>query len=410
MEQSKQERMKISNELLDQMLVGVKTQDDLWGKYGIITQLNKAILERILNTEMDFHLNNTENGRANGNSRNGHGKKNVRGTWGEFELITPRDRQSTFEPKIVPKRTTRLDNLNDAILSLYARGMTIRDIQQTLQELYNFDVSPSLISQVTDAVNLEVEQWRDRPLEPLYPVVWLKGISVKVRQAHQILRKTIYLALGINMEGYKELLGIWISETEGAKFWAQVLTELNNRGVKDVFVFCIDGLKGFPEAIEGLYPRAEIQLCIVHMLRNSLKYVSWKDRKAVARDLKEVYQAGTLEGAEVALLKFGEKWNGKYPMIGEMWMRSWENVTTIYSYPAEIRRVIYTTNAIESLNGVIRSRIKTRRILGTDESALKVVWLAVMEASKKWTMPIAHWKRALNHFYVKYGDRFSSVA
>lgn len=410
MEQSKQERMKISNELLDQMLVGVKTQDDLWGKYGVITQLNKAILERILNTEMDFHLNNTENGRANGNSRNGHGKKNVRGTWGEFELITPRDRQSTFEPKIVPKRTTRLDNLNDAILSLYARGMTIRDIQQTLQELYNFDVSPSLISQVTDAVNLEVEQWRDRPLEPLYPVVWLKGISVKVRQAHQILRKTIYLALGINMEGYKELLGIWISETEGAKFWAQVLTELNNRGVKDVFVFCIDGLKGFPEAIEGLYPRAEIQLCIVHMLRNSLKYVSWKDRKAVARDLKEVYQAGTLEGAEVALLKFGEKWNGKYPMIGEMWMRSWENVTTIYSYPAEIRRVIYTTNAIESLNGVIRSRIKTRRILGTDESALKVVWLAVMEASKKWTMPIAHWKRALNHFYVKYGDRFSSVA
>ena len=288
--------------------------------------------------------------------------------------------------------------------------MSVRDIQQTLQELYHFDVSPSLISHVTDAVNLEVEQWRDRPLEPLYPVVWLDGISVKVRQDHQILRKTIYLALGINMDGYKELLGIWIAETEGAKFWAQVLTELNNRGVKDVFVFCIDGLKGFPEAIQGIYPQAEIQLCMVHMLRNSLKYVSWKDRKAVAGDLKEVYQAGTQEGAEVALLKFGEKWNGKYPMIGEMWMRSWENIITIYSYPAEIRRVIYTMNAIESLNGVIRSRIKTRRILWTDESALKLVWLAVAEASKKWTMPIAHWKRALNHFYVKYGDRFPSVA
>ena len=248
------------------MLTGVCTQDDLCGKNGIMTQLSKAILERILDTEMDFHLSNTENGRAKGNSRNGHGKKNLRSTWGEFELITPRDRQSTFEPQIIPKRTTRLDNLNDAILSLYARGMSVRDIQQTLQELYHFEVSPALISQVTDAVNLEVEQWRDRPLEPLYPVVWLDGISVKVRHDHQILRKTIYLALGINMEGYKELLGIWIAETEGAKFWAQVLTELNNRGLKDVFVFCIDGLKGFPEAIEGVYPRAEIQLCMVHML------------------------------------------------------------------------------------------------------------------------------------------------
>lgn len=406
MEQTKQERLKISNDLLDKFLVEVKTQEDLWGKDGIITQLNKAILERILNAEMDFHLHNTPSGRATGNSRNGHGKKKVFGTFGEIELETPRDRQSTFEPQIVPKRSTKLGMIDQAILSLYAKGMTVRDIQATLLELYHVEVSHSLISKVTDAVNDEVEQWRDRPLEAVYPVVWLDGIVVKVHQDHQVLRKTIYLALAINMDGYKELLGIWIAENEGAKFWAQVLTELNNRGVKDVFVFCIDGLTGFPEAIKGIYPKADIQLCIVHMIRNSLKYVSWKDRKTVARDLKEIYQAGTLEGAEAALIRFGEKWNDRYGAISELWLRNWENVITIFSYPSEIRRVIYTTNAIESLNGVIRSRIKTKRILGSDESALKMVWIAVANASKKWTMPISNWSKALNHFYTKYGELF----
>ena len=410
MEQTKQERLKISNDLLDNLLVGVKTQEDLWGNDGIITQLNKAILERILNAEMDFHLQNTPSGRVAGNSRNGHSKKKVSGTFGQIELETPRDRQSTFEPQIVPKRSTKLGMIDQAILSLYAKGMTVRDIQATLLELYHVEVSHSLISKVTDAVNEEVEQWRDRPLEAVYPVVWLDGIIVKVHQDHQVLRKTIYLALAINMDGYKELLGIWIAENEGAKFWAQVLTELNNRGVKDVFVFCIDGLTGFPEAIKGIYPKADIQLCIVHMIRNSLKYVSWKDRKAVARDLKEIYQAGTLEGAEAALMRFGEKWNDQYGAISELWLRNWENVITIFSYPSEIRRVIYTTNAIESLNGVIRSRIKTKRILGSDESALKMVWIAVANASKKWTMPISNWSKALNHFYVRYADRFPKVA
>ena len=410
MEQTSQEKMKISKELLDSMLVGVKTQEDLWGKDGIITQLNKALLERILDAEMDFHLENDQDGRAAGNSRNGHGRKTVHGKFGQIELITPRDRNSTFEPQIIPKRSTKLAMLEDAILALYAKGMTVRDIQATLQELYHVEVSHSLISKVTEVVNEEVEQWRDRPLEAVYPVVWLDGIVVKVHQDHQVKRKTIYLALAINMEGYKELLGIWIAETEGAKFWAQVLTELNNRGVKDVFVFCIDGLSGFPEAIKGVYPKSDIQLCIVHMIRNSLRYVSWKDRKEVARDLKPVYQAGTMEGAQVALLKFAEKWNSKYAAIYELWERNWENVITIFTYPAEIRRVIYTTNAVESLNGVIRSRIKTKRILGSDESALKMVWIAVSQASKKWTMPISNWFTALNHFYVKYGDRFPKVA
>ena len=410
MKEERQEKLKISNDLLDAMLVGVKTQDDLWGKEGIITQLNKALLERILNAEMDFHLENTNEGRSAGNSRNGYGKKTLKSNLGSIELSTPRDRHSTFEPQIIPKRSTKTPMLEQAILSLYAKGMTLRDIQATLQDLYQVDVSPSLISKVTDVVNEEVQQWRDRPLETVYPVVWLDGIMVKVHQDHQVLRKTIYLALAVNMEGHKELLGIWIAEHEGASFWAQVLTELNNRGLKDVFIFCVDGLTGFPDAIKGIYPKADIQLCIVHLVRNSLRYVGWKYRKELARDLKEIYHAGTLEGAEAALLRLGEKWNEKSPAIYSLWERNWENIITIFTYPAEIRRVIYTTNAIESLNSVIRSRIKTKRILGSDESALKMVWIAVVNASQKWTMPISNWSKALNHFYVKFMERFPKVA
>ena len=410
MKDNRHEKLKFSNDLLDAMLVGVKTQDDLWGKEGIITQLNKALLERILNAEMDFHLENTNEGRSAGNSRNGYGKKTLKSNLGSIELSTPRDRHSTFEPQIIPKRSTKTPMLEQAILSLYAKGMTLRDIQATLQDLYQVDVSPSLISKVTDVVNEEVQQWRDRPLETVYPVVWLDGIMVKVHQDHQVLRKTIYLVLAVNMEGHKELLGIWIAEHEGASFWAQVLTELNNRGLKDVFIFCVDGLTGFPDAIKGIYPKADIQLCIVHLVRNSLRYVGWKYRKELARDLKEIYHAGTLEGAEAALLRLGEKWNEKSPAIYSLWERNWENIITIFTYPAEIRRVIYTTNALESLNSVIRSRIKTKRILGSDESALKMVWIAVVNASHKWTLPISNWSKALNHFYVKFMERFPKVA
>ena len=405
-----QERNKISNELLDKMLEGVKTQDDLWGQNGIVTQLNKALLERMLNAEMDYHLDSETVGRIVGNSRNGYGKKKVRGCFGEIELQTPRDRKSTFEPQIIPKRTSRLDNFNNAILSLYAKGMTVRDIQETLQEIYHADVSPTLISKVTDEVNAEVEEWRNRSLESIYPIVWLDGTIVKVHQDHQVIKKTIYLALGVNMDGYKELLGMWIAENEGAKFWAQVLSELNNRGVKDVFVFCIDGLKGFPEAIEGVFPRSNIQLCIVHMVRNSLRYVSYKDSKSVVKDLKLIYNSASLEAAEAALLRFGEKWKSKYPAISELWLRNWENVITIFSYPEEIRRVIYTTNAIESLNSVIKSRIRKHRIFNSDESALKAVWLTIVQASHKWTMPLQNWKKALNYFYVQYFERLNNVA
>ncbi len=288
--------------------------------------------------------------------------------------------------------------------------MTVRDIQSTLQDLYHVEVSPSLISKVTDVVNEEVQQWRDRPLEAVYLVVWLDGLVVKVHLDHQVLNKTIYLALTINMEGYKELLGIWIGDHEGASFWAQVLTELNNRGVKDVFVFCVDGLTVFPEAIKGVFPKTDIQLCIVHLVRNSQKYVSRKYRKELGRDLKEIYHAGTLEGAEAALLRFGEKWNEKSPAIYALWERNWENIIPIFTYPSEIRRVIDTTNAIEALNGVIRSRLKTKLILGSDEGALKLVWIAVSNASKKWTMLISNWSKALSHIYVRYADRFPKVA
>ena len=410
MDSKTQEHIKFDKNCLDDILKGVKTQDDLWGENGVITQLSKALIERMLNAEMDYHLNDKNTGRKVGNSRNGHGKKNVKSNSGTIEISTPRDRQSTFEPQIIPKRTTRLENFDNAILSLYAKGMTVRDIQDTLKDLYHVEVSPSLISTVTDAVNEEVEQWRDRPLESVYPVVWLDGTVVKVHQDHQILNKTVYLAMGIGWNGYKELLGIWIAENEGAKFWAQVLAELNNRGIKDVGIFCVDGLTGFPQAIEGVFPKADVQLCMVHMVRNSLKYVSCKDSKAVARDLKEIYQAGTLEGAEAALLRFEEQWKKKYPAVSELWIRHWENVIPIFSYPAEIRKVIYTTNAIESLNSAIKKRIKGHRIFSSDESAIKAVWLAVVQASKKWTMPLRDWKKALNYFYVKFMDRFSLVA
>lgn len=410
MDSKTQEHIKFDKNCLDDILKGVKTQDDLWGENGVITQLSKALIERMLNAEMDYHLNDKNTGRKVGNSRNGHGKKTVKSNSGTIEISTPRDRQSTFEPQIIPKRTTRLENFDNAILSLYAKGMTVRDIQDTLKDLYHVEVSPSLISTVTDAVNEEVEQWRDRPLESVYPVVWLDGTVVKVHQDHQILNKTVYLAMGIGWNGYKELLGIWIAENEGAKFWAQVLAELNNRGIKDVGIFCVDGLTGFPQAIEGVFPKADVQLCMVHMVRNSLKYVSFKDSKAVARDLKEIYQAGTLEGAEAALLRFEEQWKKKYPAVSELWIRHWENVIPIFSYPAEIRKVIYTTNAIESLNSAIKKRIKGHRIFSSDESAIKAVWLAVVQASKKWTMPLRDWKKALNYFYVKFMDRFSLVA
>lgn len=370
--------------------------------------LRKKTLEAMLEGEMDKHLGYTKHskvGHHTGNSRNGFSGKTLKGEHGEVDIDIPRDRNAEFEPLVIPKGQTRLPLFNDKIIALYARGMSTRDIAATLLELYDVEVSATLISRVTEHVLEQVQEWQSRPLDPLYPIVYLDCIVVKIRHDKRVINKAIYLALGITLQGHKELLGMWIAETEGAKFWLSVLTELQNRGLQDVFIAAVDGLTGFPEAINTAYPKTKIQLCIVHMVRNSLKFVPWKERKAVAADLKKIYISITVEEAERELDAFAERWDESYPSISKSWRKHWPNLITLFEYPDDIRRVIYTTNAIESLNSVIRKAIKNRKIFPNDESAMKVVYLAIQAASKKWTMPIHHWHAALNRFMIEFPDR-----
>lgn len=382
---------------------GIKTEQDL---NEFRQMLTKVTVERALNAELDDHLGYDKHQPSdNSNSRNGSTRKTLRTEDGQFELDTPRDRDGSFEPKLVKKGQTRFTSMDDKILFLYAQGMTTREIVKTFKELYGADASPSLISKVTDAVIDEVIEWQSRPLDPVYPIVYLDCIVLKIRQDKQVINKSLYLALGVNMEGHKELLGMWLSENEGAKFWLNVLTELQNRGVKDILIACVDGLKGFPDAINTVFPETQIQLCIVHMVRNSVKYVPWKDYKSVTADLKRIYQATTEEQALLALSEFSEKWDDKYPQISRSWQAHWENLNTLFVYPEDIRKAIYTTNAIESLNSVIRKATKKRKVFPTDESAKKVVYLAIRQASEKWTMPIRNWKTALNRFMILFEDR-----
>ena len=401
----------IKDERLDELAAefakGIKTEEDLADPLG---KLMKLTLEKALNAEMDNHLGyekHSSTGRNRKNSRNGYGSKKLITDSGEIEIETPRDRESEFEPKIVQKGQRRLYGFDKKIISLYAKGQTTRDIADSLKEMYDVEVSHSLISQVTESVLEEVEQWQNRPLDSVYPVIYLDCIVIKIHQDKRVIKKSIYLALGINTEGMKELLGLWISENEGAKFWLSVLTELQNRGVKDIFIACVDGLSGFPDAITTVYPKAKVQLCIVHMVRNSLKYVSYKDRKEAAKDLKKIYTSVTEDEAKRELERFAEKWDSRYASISRMWDRNWDNLITIFDYPDEIRKIIYTTNAIESLNSVIRKAIKNRRIFPNDKSAFKVIYLAVQQASKRWTMPLRTWKPAMNLFSLEYGERFS---
>ena len=317
----------------------------------------------------------------------------------------PRDRDSSFEPVIIPKGQTRFSSFGDKVISLYSRGMTTREIQGHLEDVYGVDVSPTLISTVTDAVTDEVKTWQNRPLDTVYPIVYMDAIRVKARNNGHVINKAVYLAIGINMDGVKEVLGMWVAENEGAKFWLQVVTELRNRGVQDIFIACVDGLKGFPEAIETVFPQTQVQLCIVHMVRNSLKYVSWKQRKEVAADLKTIYQAATAEQAEMELMAFEEKWDETHPSISQSWRRNWENITPFFAYSPEIRKVIYTTNAIESLNMSLRKVTKNRGSFPNDESMLKLLYLALNNIAKKWTLPIRDWKAALNRFSIVFGDR-----
>ena len=381
----------------------IKTESDLEDFRKMLT---KVTVESALNAELDEHLGYDKHEKSvSTNSRNGYTSKRLRTEAGQFEVSTPRDRDGSFEPQLVKKHQTRFQSMDDKILSLYAKGMTTREIVATFKEMYDADVSPALISKVTDAVLEQVTEWQARPLDPVYPIVYLDCIVLKIRQDKQVINKAIYLALGVNMEGHKELLGLWMSENEGAKFWLAVLTELQNRGVRDILIACVDGLKGFPEAINTAFPATKIQLCIVHMVRNSVKYVPWKDYKALTKDLKSIYQAVTEEQALLALDRFEDIWDEKYPQISRSWRTHWSNLSTLFIYPADIRKAIYTTNAIESLNSVIRKAIKKRKLFPTDNSARKVIYLAIMDASKKWTMPIRNWKEALNRFMIEFEDR-----
>ena len=393
--------------LAKELAKDIKTEKDLG---ELSKQLVKLTVETALNAELDEHLGYSKHdreGRNSGNSRNGYSEKTLKGQHGEVVIDTPRDRNGEFEPQLVKKGQGRLTQFDDQILCLYAQGLTTREIVQAFKDMYEADVSPTLISKVTESVIEQVHQWQARPLDAIYPIVYLDCIVVKVRQDKRVINKAIYVALGINLAGQKECLGLWISENEGAKFWMSVLTEMQTRGVQDILIACVDGLSGFPDAINVVYPQTKIQLCIVHMVRNSLKYVSWKERKAVAQDLKQIYQSATVDEAEHALQRFCERWDGKYPSIGKSWHRCWENIITLFDYPFDIRKAIYTTNAIESLNSVIRKATQKRKIFPHDNSAMKVVYLAITQASKKWTMPIHHWKSAMNRFMIEFEDRLS---
>ncbi len=378
------------------------------GENGLLKQLTKMLVERALEVEMAEHLGHNKSepvSNATGNTRNGHSAKTLQGDFGELPLDIPRDRQAAFEPQIVAKHQTRWTGFDDKIISLYARGLSVREIQGHLEEMYGTEVSPSLISAVTDAVIDDVKLWQARPLDPLYPIVYLDCIHVKVRDTGAVRNKAVYLAIGVNMTGNKEVLGLWIAQTEGAKFWLQVVTELKTRGVQDIFIACVDGLKGFPEAIEAVYPKAAVQLCIVHMVRHSLNFVAWKRQKEVAADLKLIYSATTVELAEQRLTEFEAKWDQDYQSISLSWRRNWARITPFFDYPPEIRKVIYTTNAIESINMSLRKVIKTRSSFPTDEAVSKLFYLALKNISKKWTMPIRDWKAALNRFTIQFDER-----
>jgi putative transposase len=403
--------MEIKTELIDELLKGYRKPDDVIGENGLLKQLTKAILERAMNAELAEHLGYQKHdpaGYNSGNSRNGVTGKRVKGEFGEIAVETPRDRKGTFEPKILPKHQTRWDGFDDKILSMYARGMTTRDIQGHLQEMYGVEVSAALISEVTDAVLEEVKAWQSRPLEALYPILYLDALFVKMRHEGRVENRAVYVAIGVDLEGRKEVLGMWTNASEGAKFWLTVLTELRNRGVKDLFIVCVDGLKGFPQAIEAVYPQALVQSCIVHMVRASLHYVNWKERKRVAADLKPIYRAATVEQAETALTEFAEVWGGKYQAIVKLWRENWSRVIPFFAFPEEVRKVIYTTNAVESLHMSLRKVIKNRSSFPNEEAALKLLYLALRNVSKKWEV-VQHWKSALNQFELLWGDRIRAA-
>jgi len=400
--------MTIDNELIDDLLKDYKKPEDLIGENGLLKQLTKQLLERAMAAELTEHVGYEKHdpgGNNSGNSRNGKSAKTIKGSFGRMPLAVPRDRNGTFEPQIIEKHQTRFTGFDENIISLYSRGLTTREIQEHLEEIYHVEVSPALISNVTEEVMEEVRAWQNRQLEAVYPIMYLDAIQFKVRDGGHIKNKAVYLAIGIGMNGLKEVLGLWIAQTEGAKFWLQVVTELKNRGVQDIFIACVDGLKGFPEAIESVFPQTEIQLCIVHLVRHSLNYVGWKQRREVAADLKLIYTAATEVEAEQRLTEFAAKWDQKFPLIAKSWRTNWPRVIPFFAHPPEIRKIIYTTNAIESLNMSLRKVTKTRSSFPNDEAAAKLLYLALRNISRKWTVAIRDWAAALNRFAIIYEGR-----
>jgi putative transposase len=395
------------NAILDRLVKG-KAPEEIMGQGGLVKDLTRRLVERVLEGEMTDHLGyekHAQEGRNGGNSRNGKTGKRVKSDSAEIEIEVPRDRDGSFDPQMVAKGQRRLPGFDEKVIALYARGMTTREIQGHLKELYQTDVSPTLISAVTDAVMEDVRAWQARALEPVYPIVYLDAIHVKLRTGGHVQNQAVYLALAINLQGYKELLGLWVGEAEGAKFWLSVLTELKNRGVEDILIAAVDGLKGFPDAIEAVFPKTQVQLCIVHLIRSSLRYVSWKERRAVARDLKAIYRAPTLEAAEEELEAFSARWDGRFPQISRIWKAHWTNLTPFFDYPPEIRKVIYTTNAVESINAQLRKVTKHRGAFPTPDSVRKVLYLAIEKASERWTRPIPDWTSALNHLSIVFEGR-----
>jgi putative transposase len=395
----------IPDELLDQLLNGSDARAAL-ADGGLLDGLKKALAERVLDAEMDHHLEGGEpDGRAN--SRNGYGGKTVLTGTGKLDLQVPRDRLSTFDPQLIAKYQRRFPGFDDKIVSMYARGMSTREIQGHLRELYGIEVSPDLVSAVTDAVLDEVAEWQNRPLEALYPLVFLDAIRIKVRDEGTVRNKAVYVALGVRADGTKEVLGLWIEQTEGAKFWLRVMNELKDRGVADILIAVVDGLKGFPEAIGAVFPKTQVQACVVHLIRRSLDFVSYKDRREVAAALKEVYRARTAELGEAALETFDEgPWGRKYPFIAQTWRRHWAEVVPFYAFPAEVRRIVYTTNAIESLNAKLRRAVRARGHFPHDDAALKLLYLVLNLASKDWRMPQREWSAAKAQFAILFEDRF----
>ena len=408
----KKPKGRFSDDLIDQLLANYEIPEDLTGKGGILKELTARLISRALEGEMTEHLGRERHAplpEGGTNSRNGTREKTLKTDQGEFEIEVPRDRESTFAPQIVKKRQTRFAGFDEKILALYARGMTVRDIQGHLEELYGVEVSPSLISSATSAVMEDVQAWQSRPLDSVYPIVFLDALVVKVREEGVVRNKSVYLAIGITVHGTREVLGIWIEQTEGAKFWLKVVNELRTRGVQDILIACCDGLKGFPEAIEQVFPAATVQTCIVHMIRNSLRFVGYKDRKAVAKDLKPIYTAANRDAAEAALVAFETKWGRRYEMISSSWRANWERVVPFLDFPPEVRRVIYTTNQIEALNSSLRKLLHYRGHFPDDKSLTKLLYLALRRFEKKWSRSIRNWNSVLGQLAIFFKDRIPAL-